>query len=421
MKTTKPDTDRRGLSALVITTALTLVFLTGCGKKNTFVPPPPPKVTVAHPVVRDVTAYHQFTGKTASVASVEIRARVQGWIEKRLFDDGQVVHKGDVLFIIDKRPYEAAVQQAKADLLNAKTGLAFAENDLARREKAYKEHAISELDLLRSRAERDKAAAAVAAAEARLETAKINLDYCTIRSPITGKTSRRLVDVGNLVGAGEPTLLTTVVQVNPIYAYFNVSERDVARYLKAASEYHKAGRRGTEQKVIVELGVATEEGYPHRGLLDYVDNQVDPETGTMQARALIPNDDFLLLPGMFSRIRIPSKVLQDALLVPQIATAQDQQGRYVLVVNGKNVVERRGIEVGPKEGTLVVALKGIERNDRVVVNGLLNARPGSEVTPEMTTIEDNGGTPAASPESGSEKPGTPTKPGENAPATDAAS
>ncbi|NOZ94309.1 MAG: efflux RND transporter periplasmic adaptor subunit [Acidobacteria bacterium] len=387
MKTTIPNTHRSGLTALVIATGMTMVFAAGCGTKNTFVPPPPPKVTVAEPVVRNVTAYNNFTGKTAAVASVEIRARVQGWIEKRHFHDGQLVHKGDLLFTIDRRPYEAEVQQAQADLLTAKTALAFAENDLARREKAYKEQAISELDLLRSRAERDKAAAGVAAAEARLERARINLDYCEIRSPITGKTSRRLVDVGNLVGAGEPTLLTTVVQINPIYAYFNVSERDVARYLKRSSPLRKEGKREIDAKIPVELGIATEKGYPHRGALDYVDNQVDPETGTMQARALIPNPDILLLPGMFSRIRIPSEILENALLVPEVATAQDQQGRYVLVVNDKNIVERRGIEVGPKEGELLVILKGLKPGDRVVVNGLVNARPGAEVSPETTTVQ----------------------------------
>jgi len=363
------------------------VLVSGCGQKNEFVPPPPPKVTVAHPVVRDVTTYNNFTGKTDSVASVEIRARVQGWLEKIHFADGAVVRKGDLLFTIDPREYEAAVQQAEADLLNAKTALAFAENDLARREKAFAENAISELDLLRSRADRDRALATVAGAEARLEKAKINLSYCEIRSPITGKTSRHRVDIGNLVGAGEPTLLTTVVQIKPIYAYFNVSERDVARYLQISSSAPKEHTRGSDLDVPVELGVATEEGYPHKGTLSFVDNRVDPETGTMQARAVFPNEEILLLPGMFSRIRIPSTVIQDALLVPEIATAQDQQGRYVLVVNEKNVVERRGVEIGSKEGELVVILKGLGPDDRVVVNGLLNARPGSEVTAEMTSIE----------------------------------
>ncbi len=386
--TTAASATVRALPALALT--LAAVLAAGCGQKNEFVPPPPPKVIVANPVVRNVTRYVNFTGKTAAVASVEIRARVQGWLQKRHFQDGQLVNRGDVLFTIDPREYEAAVQQAEAELLNAKTALAFAENDLARREKAFAENAISELDLLRSRAERDKALARVAAAEANLEKAKINLSYCTIRSPISGKTSRRLVDVGNLVGAGEPTLLTTVTQITPIFAYFNVSERDVNRFLRHMARLRE--ELGTEvlsnlgDEVPVELGTATEEGFPHHGLLDFVDNTVDPETGTMEARAVFPNDDLLLLPGLFARIRIPSEELQDALLVPEAATSQDQQGRYLLVVDEKNVVERRGITVGPKEGELVVILEGLEPGDRVVVNGLLNARPGSEVTAEMTEI-----------------------------------
>jgi len=378
----------RALSALAL--GLLAVLAAGCGQKNEFVPPPPPKVAVANPVVRNVTRYANFTGKTASVASVEIRARVQGWLQKRHFEDGQLVRKGEVLFTIDPREYEAAVQQAEAELLNAKTALAFAENDLARREKAFAENAISELDLLRSRAERDKALARVAAAEAELEKARISLSYCTIRTPITGKTSRRLVDVGNLVGAGEPTLLTTVTQIVPIFAYFNVSERDVNRLLQHMAELRET--LGTDvlsnpgDTVPVELGTATEAGYPHHGTLDFVDNRVDPETGTMEARALFPNHDVLLLPGIFVRIRVPSEEMEDALLIPEAATAMDQQGRYVLVVNERNVVERRSITVGPREGELVVALEGLSPDDRVVVNGLLNARPGSEVTPEKTEI-----------------------------------
>jgi len=363
---------RRGSAVFLIPVLLLLVGLSGCTQKNTFVPPPPPKVTATLPLQKDVTAYKIFTGKTASVASVEIRTRVQGWIEKRHFEDGQVVRKGDVLFTIDSRPYEAEVQQAQADVLTAQTALAFAENDLARREKAFAEQAISELDLLSSRAERDKAAAGLAAAKARLETARINLDYCTIRSPITGKTSRRLADVGNLVGAGESTLLTTVVQINPVYVYFSISERDVARYLGGTTELHQSGK--SEASVPVEIAVADEQGFPHPGKMDFVDNSIDPETGTMQARAVVPNDRFLMVPGMFARIRIPAKKLPGALLVPEYATAQDQQGRYLLVAGKGNVVERRGVEIGPKEGEFVVILSGLEKADRVIVNGLLNAR-----------------------------------------------
>ena len=370
--------------------AMLLPFFSGCAQKNEFVQPPPPTVTVAHPVVRDITEFADFTGKTASVASAEIRARVQGWLDKQHFSDGDVVRRGALLFTIDPREYEAALHQAEADLLNAQTALAFAENDLARREKAFAENAISELDLLRSRADRDGAKATVAAAEARLEEARINLSYCEIRSPITGKTSRRRVDVGNLVGAGETTLLTTVTQIKPIYAYFNVNERDVSRQLQALSKgWEKRLNDGGDREASVDvmLGVATEDDFPHLGALDFVDNHVDPETGTIQVRAVFPNDAFNLLPGMFSKIRIPVGLLDEALLVPELATAQDQQGHYLLIVNEANVVERRSVTLGPQEHDLVVVREGIEAGDRIVVNGLLNARPGSEVTAELSEIE----------------------------------
>jgi len=369
---------------------VTILMCFGCSRKNEFIPPPPPPVTVAHPIVRDVIKYSDFSGKTSAIATVEIRARVQGWLEKRHFSDGQFVRRGELLFTIDPREYEAALHNAEANLLNAKTALAFAENDLARREKAFAENAISELDLLRSRSDRDQAMATVAGAEAQLEEAQINLSYCEILSPITGKTSRRLVDVGNLVGAGEATLLTTVTQIKPIYAYFNVNEREIARYLQLDAEYRaeNPGQSSLHQMVVeVQLGIATEEGFPHRGILDFVDNHVDPETGTMQARAKFPNEDIRLLPGMFSNIRIPAKVLKQALLVPELTVGLDQQGHFLLVVNDKNVVERRSVELGPKEGELIVVSTGIDAGDRVIINGLLNARPGREVQPEMSKAE----------------------------------
>jgi len=365
-----------------------------CRKENAFVQPPPPPVQVSPPIVRDVTEYYNFTGKTAPVATVEIRARVRGWLEKVHFHDGQLVRKGDLLFSIDPSEYKAAVHQAEAAVLNAKTALAFAENDLARREKAFAENAISELDLLRSRSDRDRAKADVAAAEARLEEARIDLSYCEIHSPIRGKISRRLVDPGNLVGSADATLLTTVTQIRPIFAYFNVNERDVARALRASSDFRKSNPGTSEfhdTDVRIELGTGTEEGYPHVGKLDFIDNRVDPETGTMQVRAIFSNDDITLLPGMFSKIRIPARTLTGALLVPEIATAQDQQGHYLLVVDSKNLVQRRSIELGPVEGGLVVIRTGISSGDRVIVNGLLNARPGSEVSAEMVTIDPTSG------------------------------
>ena len=359
----------------------------GCKKKeNKYVPPPPPKVVVAPPKVQDVTIYLHLTGRTAAINKVDIVARVRGFLEKIYFKDGDIVKKGQLLFTIDPGEYIAALHMAEADLLNAKSALNFAKNDLERREKAYERRAVSELDYLRSKAEYDKAKAQVAAAEAKLEEARLNLSYTKITSPITGKTSRHLVDAGNLVGAKGPTTLTTVVSLNPIYAYFNINERDVARYLrKRAKEIKKdasePGKIRPKRKVLVELALATEKGYPHKGKLDYVSNQINPSTGTLQARAVFPNNNLTLLPGFFAKIRIPDRVEKDALLVPERAIGLDQVGHYLYVVGAGNKVARRDIKIGTLVGTMRVVEKGLKKDDRVVVEGILRARPGEVVQP----------------------------------------
>jgi len=371
---------RLGLLALM---GLFLFQPLACKKKeNKYAPPPPPKVTVAPPKVQDVTTYLYMTGRTAAINKVDIVARVRGYLEKIHFNDGDVVKKGQLLFSIDPREYIAVLHKAEADLLNAKAALNFAKNDLERREKAYHKKAVSELDYLRAKAEYDKANAAVAAAKANKEEAELNLSYTKILSPITGKTSRHLVDVGNLVGASGPTVLTTIVSMNPIYAYFNVNERDVARYLKRVAEKEGSKRKLVPKKtVLVELALATEKGYPHKGKLDYVDNRVDPNTGTLQARAVFPNDNLTIVPGFFAKIQIPDRVIKNALLIPQRAIGLDQVGRYVYVVGPDNKVERKDIKTGPMLGTLRVVKKGLKKDNRVIVEGILRSRPGEKVQP----------------------------------------
>jgi RND family efflux transporter MFP subunit len=372
-------------------------------KENKYAPPPPPKVTVAPPKVQDVTVYLYMTGRTAAINKVDVVARVKGFLDKISFNDGDIVKKDQLLFTIDPREYVASLHMAEAELLNAKASLNFAKNDLQRREKAYQKKAVSELDYLRSKAEYDKAKAAVAAAEAKVEDAKLNLSYTKIMSPITGKTSRHLIDVGNLVGASGPTVLMTVVSLNPIYAYFNVNERDVARYLRRVAKEMKGknreGKLRPKRTVLVELALATEEGYPHKGKLDYVDNRVDPNTGTLQARAVFSNDDLTIVPGFFVKIRIPDRVEKDALLIPERAISLDQVGRYVYVVGPDNKVVRKDIKVGPAVGTMRVVEKGLKKDDRVIIEGILHARPGVKVQPVAPEK-----TPAEKPETSGAKP-----------------
>jgi len=393
---------------LLLLMGVFLIQPLACKKKeNKYAPPPPPKVTVAPPKVQDVTVYLYMTGRTAAINNVDVVARVRGFLEKIYFKDGDIVKKGQLLFTIDPREYLTALHMAEADLLNAKSSLNFAKNDLDRREKAYRKKAVSELDYLRSKAEYDKAKAAVAAAEAKVEEAKLNLSYTKIHSPISGKASRHLVDVGNLVGASGPTVLTKIVSLNPIYAYFNVNERDVARYLrKVAKEYEGKSREGRlrpKRTVKVELALATEEGYPHVGKLNYVDNRVDPNTGTLQARAVFSNDDFTIVPGFFVKIRIPDRVEKNALLVPERAIGLDQVGRYLYVVGSDNKVERKDIKIGPQLGTMRVVEKGLKKDDRVIIEGILHARPGIKVQPVAPAPEEKPGNSEAKPESGKDK------------------
>lgn len=371
-------------------TALIALLFAGCAEEtNQYAAPPPPEVTVANPRVQDVTEYAYFTGQTAAKASVEIRARVKGFLQEIHFQDGQFVHAGDLLFAIDPREYEAAVAHARAELLNAQTALDFAENNFRRIEKAGKAKAIAELEVIKAKAERDKAKADVAAAGAALQRAELDLSYTSIKSPIDGRVSRRRVDVGNLVGAEGSTVLTDVVGVDPVYVYVSISERDVVRLLHNIAIQEGIVRDlDDNESPPFDLALATEEGFPHHGRLNYLDNRVDPETGTIEVRGEVPNPDYLIIPGLFARIRVPVQEIKGALLVPERALGVDQAGRYLLVLDGQNVVERRPVVTGDLLGTLRVVRKGLAPDDRVVVKGILRARPGSEVKPVMTTVDE---------------------------------
>lgn len=361
---------------------LLLLACVACGQSE-YVEPPPPEVVVAPPVRRDVTDYIETTGKLVAIDTVEIRARVEGFLQSVEFGEGDVVQKGDLLFVIDPSEFEARVQQADASLDTALAALSLAEATLQRHLEARKSRAVSEIDVLERQAERDVAKARLQAAEATLDRAKLDLGYTRILAPISGRIGRSLVDPGNLVGSGEKTLLTTIVRYDPIYAYFNISERALLEILDATQGISdEEARRRAIREIPVELGRSNDEGYPFLGHLDFTEPELDRETGTLQIRAVFPNPQPIrLIPGSFARGRLPIGKLEGALLVTERALGSDQSGNYVLVVDDENVVEYRSVELGPLVDDLRVIREGLQPDDRVITEGVLRARPGAKVTP----------------------------------------
>jgi RND family efflux transporter MFP subunit len=353
--------------------------LLGCGGPPEAVAPAPPEVTVSTPIQRDVTIVHEFVGTTQARESVEIRARVQGYLEKMTFEPSSFVRKGELLFVIEPGPYEAQRDRAVAGLKAAEAGLRRAESDLDRLEQAVRTNAVSQQEVTRARAERDQASAAMLEAEAALTTAQIQLDYTTVESPIDGMVSRNLVDLGNLVGAGEATLLTTVRRIDPLFAYFEVSERFMAQILEQRGGHQQSG----DNNDIPATLVLKETGLKIEGRVDAVDNTVDPATGTIQLRAVFPNSDAKVFPGFFVHVQVPGEFLKNAVLVEETALGTDLGGRYLMVVGDDNIVERRYIEPGPlQEDTTRVILEGLEPGERYITVGLQRARPGMPVTPK---------------------------------------
>ena len=365
-------------SAAVTLAALTSCgLLAACGRGNQYSAPPPAKVTVAPPVARDVAGYFEATGNTAAVNSVDLVARVQGFVQAIGYKDGDLVKKGTSLFTIEPEPYRLKVDAAKASVSGAEASLAQAEADLKRQAQLVPQQSTALSLYDQARAQRDTARANLQSAQANEKQAEITYDYTNVTAPFDGVVSARQVSIGELVGAGtSPTVLSTIVQLDPIWVNFNVSESDVLQVRAALKEQ---GR--TIADVIgmtVDVGTQAESGFPHSGKLDYVAPTVDPATGTLAARAVLANADRGLLPGYFVRVRIPLRP-RPALLVPDTAIGSNQGGRYVLVVNKDNVVEQRKVEVGQPVGELRVIEGGLTRDDRVVVGGIARAIPGQKV------------------------------------------
>jgi len=371
---------------LVVLVAPALMVLAACEEENRYQAPPPPKVTVARPVQQSITHYLEETGNTATTQSVDLVARVQGYLQKIQYKDGTNVKKGDPLFLIEPEPFQLKLDQAIASEMGAQASLNQLEADFKRQSDLASRDFASKAALDQARAARDGAKAKLLQSQADKKQAQINLSYTQVAAPFDGLVTARLVSVGELVGTGATaTKLASIVQLDPIYVNFSISEQEATR-LNA-----QRVRRGQSiddflGKVPVEVGLQTEQGYPHRGVLDYISPTVDQSTGTLAVRAIFQNPKRILLPGNFVRVRVSVDERVPSLLVPDAALGSQQGGRYVLVVNGDNIVEQRRVMIGPLVGALRAIESGLKQDDRVIVDGLQRAIPGNKVDPTMRSV-----------------------------------
>jgi membrane fusion protein, multidrug efflux system len=359
-----------------------VLLIWGCTNKAEVRVPPPPEVIVSHPLQKEATRYLEFTGITSALESVEIRARVEGWLQSVDFVPGSNVKKGALLFVIDPKPFQAQVNQYEASLKGKQAELQLKKVNLKRAQQLLATASISQLQFDQRRAEEQVGEAQVGIVQADLDKANLNLGYTKVTAPITGQVSRNYVDVGNLVGAGTNTKLAEIVNATSLYVYFDVSERDV---LMLNRMFHDQAVEKKKPRAYLQL--ADETGYPHTGYIDYAEPKIDPNTGTLKARAVFPNVKSLLVPGLFGRIRVPIEKKQ-ALLVPEVAVGISQAGRYVLVVNKDHVVEERLVKTGQAEHSLRVIEDGLKKDDWVVVNGIQRARPGAKVSTKESSISE---------------------------------
>ena len=367
--------------AAALATALTLSACSRSGAAQTPAAMPPPQVSVAQVLERRVTDFDELTGRFEAVERVELRPRVSGYIASINFVQGREVRKGEVLLVIDQRPYEADLKKAKAQLAQARSQLELSKSERERAVKLLESHAISREEFDTRTAGTEQASANVDAAEAAVESSALNLEWTEVRAPISGVVGRAEVTAGNLVSSGQ-TLLTTLVSVDPIYVSFEGDEQAYLKYMNVTRS--EAGHDATPHPVWV--GLAGETGYEHQGAMVFVNNEVDAATGTVRARGLLDNHDRQFTPGMFARVKLPGSTKYNALLINDSAVGTDQSVKYVLLVGRDNKVEYRPVKLGPIVDGLRVVREGLSPGDTIVVNGLQRVRPGSPISPQRVAM-----------------------------------
>ena len=364
--------------------ATVALLLAGCGEQNAYVPPPPPKVDVALPLKQEVTPYIQETGSAAAVNNTTLVARVEGFLEFDRIQGRRRGEEGRQALRHRAGAYKLALDQAQAEKSSADASIKDLQADMERADILVKKGVGTQQDFDKATAQRDADQAKQRQAEADIEQAQLNLSYTEVKAPFDGIVTARQVSPGALVGMGGPTTLATIVQLDPIWVNFTVSEPDVQRIRQ---DMVKRGITIADlKKIPVEVGLQTEKGYPHSGTLDYAAPNVDPSTGTLAVRAILPNPKRALLPGYFVRVRVPFGAQPDMLLVPDRAIGSDQSGRYVLVAGAGDVVEQKTVEIGQQVGDMRVILSGIGPEDRVIISGMLTAVPGQKIEPNLKTL-----------------------------------
>ncbi len=395
---------RYGVACRIVAGLIFGALLAGCNAKNAYVAPPPPKVMVAQPVQQSVTQYLELTGNTQAINAVDLEARVQGYLESIDYADGAAVPRGKQLFGIERDIYQAQLDQAQATLSSNQAAEVYARADYERQAALSRQDFASQATFQNAQAKFDQATAAVLSAQAAITLAKTNLSYTNVLAPFDGIVTNHLVDVGALVGVSGPTKLATIIQTDPVYVYFTLSEPQVLRLREHLGKYGVQLRTTGLTDVPVEIGLQSEVGYPHEGRLNYASPQVDASTGSLTARAIFDNKNRALLPGLFVRVRTPIGRFEKALLTRDEAIGTSQEGRYVLVVGPDNVVAKKVVQLGQREGPLRVIESGLDAGDWVVTEGVMRAVPGAKVDPQRSPPETAASDPPEAAKAGAPAP-----------------